>query len=170
MTSGINFQSLNTFSLRNSSITSLGVVFDASHVPNISSLRKVSINDYGVVSYSQFTFQETNIVTINNLNWSGTGEYLFYNCTKLAHINGAITLKTSANHMFWRCQALEALPTITADSSLTVASYMFAGANLLSYNAVAAVIRACTNVTTFDHAFFCKKFDDNTDINLTTLF
>jgi hypothetical protein len=72
--------------------------------------------------------------------------------------------------MFWRCAALETLPTINIDSSVVSAQYTFAGANALTYAQVSDVISRCTNVKNFTGVLFCKDLPDDTEVNITTLF
>lgn len=173
LTSGITFQSLDTFSLTGSSIVALGAdntKFDASHFNNIAQLHKASFNSLGVVSKSQFTFEQTKITDIINLSWTGTGYHLFYLCQDLVSVGGTLNISDSADYMFWRCSALTTLPTINISTSVTTAQYMLAGTNLLTYSDVEGIIRKCTKVENFTGALWCKDLPDNTTVNLTRLF
>lgn len=168
------FESLQCLSLTGSSILSLGestTAFDCSYFTGMGSLKKVaSYADDGTVTYTGFTFQETKIPNITNINWTGSGYYLFSDCRYLTSITGTMSITTSMERMFFRCYLLSTLPTITVGSSVTTANRVFAGANSLSYNAVSAVIAACTNVSDFTDAFRCKQFATDQVISLDTLF
>lgn len=174
ITDGGKFEKLECLSLANSYIKSLGASsenFDCTHFNNMSNLKKVSAyNANGTVSYTNFTFQNTKVEKIINLSWNGTGYYLFADCRALKSIGGTITFKTSLYATFYRCYLLETLPNITVDNSVTDARYVFAGANALSYANVANIISQCTKCGDFRNAFQCKKFVNNQEINLNSLF
>lgn len=174
LTEGITFNSIVTFSIYDSSIVALGSnssKFDASHFPNISALKSVRFNTSGVItSRPAFTFEQTNVADIINLVWNGSGSRLFYMCQSLTSVQGTLNIITSLDYMFWRCAALETLPTINIDSSVVSAQYTFAGANALTYAQVSDVISRCTNVKNFTGVLFCKDLPDDTEVNITTLF
>ena len=171
ITDGTKFRNLNCLSLYGSSIKALGAnntIFDCSHFNNMSSLRKVyTFRSDGTVTYQNFTFRNTQIEQITNISWTGTGADLFRDCQKLTSIGGSLSLSTSADYLFYRCYLLSTLPSILINSSVTSASYIFAGANSVSYSDAEAIIRKCTNVTNFTSAFRMKQFASNEIVRIS---
>lgn len=173
ITEGNSFNNLEVLGLRNSSIKALGIdntKFEASSVlfPNgLASLyEKKPVNG----TPTPFTFRQTVIEKISNINWDGTGANLFYGCLNLTEITGTITFTTNLDYTFYNCRILNTIPTINIDSSVKSAVYTFAVANALSYNSIAQIISSCTNVETFSNVCRCKQFPENQQINLNTLF
>lgn len=168
------FNNLYCLSLYNSSIKALGAnnsIFDCAHFNNMSVLK--SVNQYysnGTIGYRAFTFYNTIVEQIININWNGTGVNLFRDCRVLTSIGGTLNIITGADYLFYRCYLLTTLPTINIDSSVSTASYIFAGTNSLSYSLVSDVISRCTNVNDFRSAVRCKQFEDNQTISLNILF
>ena len=177
ITDSTKFRNLNCLSLYGSSIKALGAnntIFDCSHFNNMSSLKKVNGNSWNPTtgmpySFTGFTFNNTVIEKITNISWNGTGSNLFADCRVLTSIGGTINLTTSMDSMFYRCYVLTTLPTININTSVTSATYLFAGCNALSYNSVASVISRCTKVADFTAALRCKQFDNGQTISLNAL-
>lgn len=175
MSSDIQFQKIKLFSINDSSIESIGEVkgeFDASRFISIASLKRATYTKEGALSSTSnsFTFQNTKVTKIVNLDWSGTGASLFENCTELVSIEGKLAFTNSLNYLFSRCNKLESIPTPTISSNVTTAQYIFAGANLLGYTLIEKILALCTNVTDFYGACWGTKFDDNTTLRLDTIF
>lgn len=169
------FEHLVSFSIHHSSIKALGAsnnAFDCVHFNNMSGVRSVySFNDDGTITYWGFTFFDTLVEHIVNMDWTGSGENLFRACQYLLSITGTINITTtSMYYMFYKCYVLTTLPTINVSSNVTNAISTFAGANALSYNDVKNVIRQCVNVTDFNSVFRCKQFETGQVISLDELF
>lgn len=182
------FENLKLLNIQESSIKALGVnndEFNASQSifsNKISSLYKsYSVNNQNVITYSNpFTFRDTNLEKIANIDWNGSGSYLFYNCKILQSITGTLNLTNNINYMFMGCTVLNSIPNgINIDSSVTSAQFTFSGANSLGYNNIKAVIKKCTKVSNFSNVCRCTKFFDSTNpsnnsyqqtIDLTDLF
>jgi len=166
-----NFENLIRLNIINSSIIALGDhndVFDCSRFINIANLKSTEDTEN-----TQFTFRKTNIEHITNINWEGTGNNLFYDCQKLIDISGNIKFigeNSNVNSTFYRCYALESLPTITIDESITSARSTFAGCKKLSWGIIFNFIKKCTNVTQFNNICRCTIFDQNLTIDLDSLF
>lgn len=174
ITDGGKFENLYCLSLYNSSINALGSnnsIFDCQHFNNISGLKCVNtFNSNGTIGYRQFTFWNTVIKQITNINWSGTGVNLFRDCRLLTSINGILNLTTGVDYLCYRCYALATLPTINIADSVTTATYIFASADALSYDSVSNVISKCKKVSNFSSAFRMKQFENGQTISLNTLF
>lgn len=183
------FEHLKVLNIQESSIKALGVnndEFNASSLifPNkISSLFKsyTSSTNNGVTTYTYntpFTFRDTDLEKITNIDWSGSGSYLFYNCKYLQSITGTLNLISSINYMFMGCTLLNTIPTINintttdqnnqlTDETVTTATFTFAGANSLGFNNIKSIIKKCIKVSDFSNICRCTKFFDPNDSNNT---
>lgn len=180
VTENYSFEKIEVFSIYNSSISSLGVnsnQFNAGLFNNISSLKRVElnsdgdiINNRGIITKYNFTFKNTKIVNIINLNWNGTGKELFSDCLQLKSINGTLTLTDSIEQIFYRCSELSTIPSININDSVVTAKNAFVMNNSLGYSNISSIIKKCTHVLDFTQACQCTKFSNNQSINLTDLF
>ena len=186
--SGYQFNSLNYFGLRDSSIKSLGennTYFDASSgntgiFPNglsgMNGYHTVASN--GKITYYKFRFIYTKIEKIKNINWVGSGNQLFAFCSNLTSIEGKLELNTNIDQLFYNCKLLTTVPTgnnfiISTNSEenpVTSATYAFAETKNLPYSVISSTIQKCELVTDFSHACRCTKFASGQVINLNTLF
>lgn len=183
------FEHLKVLNIQESSIKALGVNNDefnasSSIFPNkISSLFKsyTSNTNNGVTTYTYntpFTFRDTDLEKITNIDWSGSGSYLFYNCKYLQSITGTLNLISSIDYMFMGCTLLNTIPTINintttdqndqlTDETVTTAIFTFAGANSLGFNNIKSIIKKCIKVSDFSNICRCTKFFDPNDSNNT---
>lgn len=179
------FDNLNCFSIKDSSIISLGSdseKFDCKFFKNISLLKRVKAYDNDTndaKTFTDFTFTNTLIKEIININWTGKGctsdkDGLFMNCMDLISISGTLNLQQSIQNIFRKCYALTALPTINIDNTneykVTNASYAFLCCKHLSYGNISSLIKKCKNVE--DFTAICQRvyFEQSQKINLNDLF
>lgn len=92
------------------------------------------------------------LVEIRGIDYNGSGNGIFYNCTNLQTIQGRLVLTGNTNNAFDTCRSLVSLPDIDM-SGVTSANEMFWRATTLTLAQAKEVLRTCTKLTNANRMF-----------------